>query len=155
MPFFIDTKPYEREIVAPDGEEGKVVLRRLNAGDQAAIQDTLRMSISEDADASLAIGTMRMITVTRALIDWSWPGPKPSPESISQLEPEVFEQIYSHVEMGTPPTIPESGEGNGEPTASSSAATDGATEASTSEASEAETQVITPKMIRPKAGAVS
>lgn len=109
MGFFIaNDKPYEKEIEAPDGEKGTVTLRRLNAGDQAAIQDTLRMSISEDeaADASMAIGTARMLTVNRALINWSWPGPKPSPEAISQLEPSVFEQIYSHVEIGTPPTKP-------------------------------------------------
>lgn len=109
MPFFITTEPYKREITAPDGEKGECTLRRLNAGDQAAIQDTLRMSLSEDADASLAIGTMRMLTVQRALIDWNWPGPKPSQESISQLEPEVFEQIYSFCEIGSPPTPSQDG----------------------------------------------
>jgi hypothetical protein len=104
MPFFISTEPYKRTVLSPDGEEGVVTLRRLNAGDQAAIQDTLRMSLSEDADAALALGTMRMLTVQRALMDWSWPGAKPTPESIAQLEPEVFEQIYSFCEIGTPPT---------------------------------------------------
>ena len=104
MPFFIRNEPYTRTIKTPEGEEGTVTLRRLNAGDQAAIQDTLRMSLSEDADASLALGTMRMLTVQRAVIDWDWPGPKPSSESIAQLEPDVFEQIYSFCEIGTPPT---------------------------------------------------
>ena len=104
MGFFISAATYEKTVKTPDGEEGVVTLRRLNAGDQAAIQDTLRMSLSEDADASLAIGTMRMLTVERALVKWDWPGPQPSPEAISQLEPEVFEQIFEAVEIGTPPT---------------------------------------------------
>jgi hypothetical protein len=114
MGFFISTDTYTRKIKSPDGDEGEVTLRRLNAGDQAAIQDTLRMSLEEGADASLAIGTMRMLTVERALIKWDWEGPQPSPESISQLEPEVFEQIYSHVEIGTPPTPPKSAPQDGE-----------------------------------------
>lgn len=104
MSFFISTEPYEREIESPSGEKGTVKLRRLNAGDQAAIQDTLRMSLGDDGtDSSLALGTMRMLTVKRALIDWSW-RPSPTPELIAQLDPDVFEQIYSHVEMGVPPT---------------------------------------------------
>lgn len=137
MPFFIDTTPYEREVEAPGGEKGTVKLRRLNAGDQAAIQDTLRMSLSEDADASLAIGTMRMLTVQRALIDWSWPGPKPSQESIAQLEPEVFEQIFSWCEIGSPPTPPQDGSTpeEGQPQAS----TDG-------QAEEAVTEIIAPAL---------
>ena len=102
--FFISTELYEREVTAPDGSTGKVRLRRLNAGDQAAIQDTLRMAIGDEADAALKIGTMRMLTVSRALVDWDLPGPKPSPEAISQLEPDVFEQIYGFVEIGSPPT---------------------------------------------------
>lgn len=117
MPFFISTESYTREVwseAPPDekkgtpgrGEKGTITLRRLNAGDQAEIQDRLRMSF-EDNDARPAIGTMRMLTVQRALLDWDFPGPKPSPESIAQLEPEVFEQIYSHCEIGTPPTPPE------------------------------------------------
>lgn len=110
MGFFISAETYTKTIKSPDGEEGEVTLRRLNAGDQAAIQDTLRMSLDENADASLAIGTMRMLTVERALVKWSWPGPQPSPEAISQLEPEVFEQIFSFVEIGTPPTQENGGE---------------------------------------------
>lgn len=104
MGFFITTETYDREVEGTNGEKGTVTLRRLNAGDQAAIQDTLRMSLSEEADASMALGTMRMLTVQRALIKWSWEGPQPSPEAIAQLEPEVFEQIYAYVEIGSPPT---------------------------------------------------
>jgi len=114
--FFIAVEPYKREITAPDGEKGEVTMRRLNAGDQAAIQDTLRMTLGDETETSLAMGTMRMLSVQRAVLDWSWPGPKPSSESISQLEPEVFEQIYSFVEIGTPPTPAPSTAGTEAPT---------------------------------------
>lgn len=147
MPFFIKTEPYTREVEAPDGEKGTVTLRRLNAGDQAAIQDTLRMSLSEDADASLAIGTMRMLTVNRALLDWSWPGPKPSPEAVSQLEPEVFEQIYAFVEIGSPPTRSQDGVPQ---------TADGQTpEPAEAEAKDEAETVIEPPSPRPKAVAAS
>jgi hypothetical protein len=120
MGFFIDTKTYEREVISPDGDKGQVTLRKLNAGDQAAIQDTLRMRLADDgADTSMLLGTMRMITVERAVVDWSWPGAKPSPEAISQLEPEVFEQIYSYVEIGSPPTESQNGSAPEETAASS------------------------------------
>lgn len=56
----------------------------------------------ENTDASMYLGTMRRLTVEKSLIDWTIPGPKPSPEAISQLEPKVFEQIYGHCEIGTP-----------------------------------------------------
>lgn len=115
MPFFTNIETYVREVWSekpPDekkgtpgkGEKATVTLRRLNAGDQAAIQDTLRMGIGEGADATPALGTMRMLTVQKSLVDWTLPGPKPSPEAISQLDPEVFDQIYAHCEIGTPPT---------------------------------------------------
>lgn len=117
MPFFVEAGTYVREITSPDGETAEVTLRRLNAGDQAAIQDALRMSMDdENSDASPSIGTMRVLTVRRALLDWTIPGSKPTPETISMLEPEVFEQIYSHCEIGTPPTPEqkESASSNGE-----------------------------------------
>lgn len=132
--FFITAETYTKTVKGSGGEEGTVTLRRLNAGDQAAIQDTLRMSLDEGSDASLAIGSMRMLSVERALIDWDWDGPKPSPEAISQLEPEVFEQIYSFVEIGTPPT----------PEQKESPSTDGETP-----------KAETAKKTRPKAAAAS
>ena len=143
MSFFTKPEPYKREVEF-EGEKGEITLRRLNAGDQAAIQDTLRMSISEDSDASLAIGTMRMLTVQRALLDWDW-HPKPTPETIAQLEPDVFEQIYSFCEIGTPPTE----------RASANGSQDGTAEAQASEETEAETQVIPPKKTPQKSAAAS
>jgi hypothetical protein len=153
MGFFIDQAPYEREIEAPSGEKGTVKLRRLNAGDQAAIQDTLRMSINEDADASMAIGTMRMLTVRRALVGWSWM-PSPTPETISQLEPEVFEQIYSYCEMGTPPTLPTTDEAGDGTQPQDGTESEAAEPAEPTEESEAETVIVPPKA-RPKAAAAS
>src|SRR5262245_763965 len=86
------------------------MMRALNAGDQADIQDILRMEM-ENADetrSQLAVGSMRRMSVERAVVDWSIPGPKPTPESIRSLSPEVFEQIYSYVRLGNlHPTSPQ------------------------------------------------
>jgi len=97
----------------PVGDKATVTMRALNAGDQADIQDILRMEMGDDSDRSqLALGSMRRMSVEKSLIDWSIPGPKPTPESIRQLSPEVFEQIYSYVKLGnvhpmSPPAEPE------------------------------------------------
>jgi len=118
MAWFTPTETYTREVwdeAAPvesengneaqpgRGEVAVVTLRMLNAGDMAELQDRLKMSMSdENEDASVYLGTLRRLTVQKALIDWTIPGPKPSPEAISQLEPHVFEQIYAHCSIGTP-----------------------------------------------------
>ena len=101
----------EVEVTSPSGEKGKVMLRRLNAGDQAAIQDMLRMSVDE-GDTQLAMGSMRLLTVRRAVVSWDF-GPC-SEETIAQLEPDVFEQIFSAVEIGTPPTQEQAGQNGAE-----------------------------------------
>src|SRR5580765_3899864 len=90
------------------GDMATVTLRALNAGDQADIQDILRMEMGDDSERSqLALGSMRRMSVEKALIDWTIPGPKPTPESIRALAPEVFEQIYSYVRLGNDhPTSP-------------------------------------------------
>jgi hypothetical protein len=90
------------------GDVATVTLRRLNAGDTVELQDRLKMSMEDDnQDASVYLGTMRRLTVQKAVLDWSIPGPKPSPEAIAQLEPHVFEQIYAHCSIGTPTPGPQ------------------------------------------------
>lgn len=102
--WFTSTEKYEREIESPNGAKATVVLRRLNAGDQAAIQDTMRLIVDTE-ETSLKLGTLRHLTVQKAVLDWDIPGPKPSPEAIAQLHPDVFEQIYAAVEFGSAPDL--------------------------------------------------
>jgi hypothetical protein len=111
MTWFTPTEKYVREVESPGGDKAEVTFRVLNAGDMAAIQDLMRMSFGDDDnhDAALLIGTMRQLTVQKAVVDWTIPGPKPTPESIAQLEPDVFDQLYGHAQIGAakeevPPT---------------------------------------------------
>lgn len=125
MSWFTSTDTYAVEvwsIAAPErngdgtekpgeGETATVTMRPLNAGDQADIQDILRMEYSDDEGddnrSQLAIGSMRRMSVEKACVDWNIPGPKPTPEAIRQLAPVVFEQIYAHVRLGNVhPTLP-------------------------------------------------
>ena len=119
MTWFTPTETYVREIWSEQapveaangdqaqpgrGDTAEVRLRHLNAGDMAELQDRLKMSMDDETnDAAVFLGTMRRLTVQKAVIDWTIPGPKPSPEAIAQLEPHVFEQIYAHCQIGSAP----------------------------------------------------
>lgn len=100
MGWFTETSTYEKPVKSPEGEEATVTYRRLNAGDLAEIQDSLRV-LEDSGDTTLAIGTMRQLTVQKAVVNWTIPGPKPSVEAIAQLDPKVFEQVYGGVELNT------------------------------------------------------
>lgn len=99
MSFFISNETYKRTITDPvSGEEAEVELRPLNAGDRAALEDTIRMEAG-DSNPQVLLGTMRRLTVERALVGWSLEV-SPTPETIKSLNPDVFEQIFEHVNMG-------------------------------------------------------
>jgi len=109
--------PDEKKKEPGKGATAEITLRPLNAGDQADIMDILRTEYGDEDKSQLAIGSMRMLAVERAVIDWTIPGPKPSPESIRALSPPVFEQVYGAVRLGdVHPTLPQAvaGKSNGE-----------------------------------------
>lgn len=116
MSWFTETATFEREIEEPiSGDKATVTLRALNAADYAVLQDTLRMEARdiegvEEVTPQMLLGTMKMLTVKRAVVKWSLPIPA-TPQTIESLHPAVFEQIYQHVSFGgeepLTPTQPE------------------------------------------------
>lgn len=97
------------EVKPGQGNTAEVTYRPLNAGDHAAIQDVLRSTNQDEDRWALELGSMRILAVEKAVVDWTIPGAKPTPESIRQLAPPVFDQIYAHVRLGSEnPTLPPS-----------------------------------------------
>lgn len=92
---FADTKPYDVQLVdATDGEEWTVTMRPLNAGHQAQLLDQL--AVEESGDSVLErprIGTMKLLLVNAAVVKWTLSQP-PTPDTIAQLRPDLFEQLY-------------------------------------------------------------
>ncbi len=60
----------------------------------------MEMGEGDEAKSSLALGTMRLLSVERAVVDWDIPNSKPTPEAIRALTPDVFTQIYEHIDLG-------------------------------------------------------
>jgi hypothetical protein len=101
---------YDVVVIDPDdGNEITVTLKRLNANDKAALDDSLRMQFEDEGRvrAEMKLGTWRMLTVQRAVVDWDSPlDPKPTPGIIANLKPDIFEQLYEAIEAndaGVPP----------------------------------------------------
>lgn len=93
--FFVPRDAVTHVIKHPDtGEEASVEIRRMNAGDQVAIQDSIRMMLSEDGveDAQLQLGTYRRLLVKRLLVSWSLELPV-SDSTLDQLDPRVYNEI--------------------------------------------------------------
>lgn len=94
MAFFISRDPVTHTITDPaTGETATVDIVPLNAGDQVAIQDSIRMQIGEDASPEARIGSLKLLIVERALVGWSL-DVAPTRNTIERLNPEVFEQIF-------------------------------------------------------------
>lgn len=104
MSWFVDGT-YDVEVINSAGEKASVTLRKLNAGDQAAIHDSI--AVSEDA-AEIKLGTIKLLMVTRAVEKWDLPL-APTEASIKSLEPAVFDQIVEAVEFGGSPLGPSAG----------------------------------------------
>lgn len=83
----------------------KVRLRPLDAGDVARISE-LRLGIG---GASIQLGEGKLLAVELALESWTL-DVQPTRETIAQLNPMVFEQIYDLVDIG------EGSVGTGSPT---------------------------------------
>lgn len=102
--WFVERTTYERTIKHPSGAEATVTFRPLNAGDRAELNE-IRLLSNEDGSGSgkLEPGRMQILAVARAVVSWTIPGPGPSEESIQQLDPRVFDELYKNVSFGNPP----------------------------------------------------
>lgn len=94
MPFFVPAQTSSHEITSPDGETASIEIRQLNAGDVASIHDSIRLST--DAEPEVKLGAFRFAMVEAALVSWSLPEDL-TPNTLRQLEPIVFDQIYQAV----------------------------------------------------------
>lgn len=120
MAFFVKNLTYTRTIKDPEsGEEATVTLRPLNAGDRAELQDLTRMSGGDDGGAELRLGAMQLVTLKRAIVDWTLPEPTTA-EAIAGLHPDVFDAIYEYVSWGAVPPEPEQPEKAENPTSAPS-----------------------------------
>lgn len=90
----------EREEEIRAAMTAEVELRPLNAGDMALLNE-LRL---EQDGASIQLGAVKLRTVQLALVGWSLQENgtlKPiTPDTIKQLNPFVFDQIYRLVDVG-------------------------------------------------------
>lgn len=102
--WFVERTTYTRKIKAASGAEAEVVMRPLNAGDRAEFNE-IQLFQDEDGEGSgrLRPGRMQLLMVERAVVSWTIPGPGPSSESIAQLDPRIFDQLYDAVSFGNPP----------------------------------------------------
>jgi hypothetical protein len=120
--FFSDGETYWRDIRRKVGGKERVErieLRPLMAGDRADLQDAVRFGVTdEEGDETgateLRVGTMRLLTVTRALVSWTLPKAI-SLSSVRALHPDVFSQIYDEVSWGEIPPEPSEQELAGDP----------------------------------------
>jgi hypothetical protein len=97
MTWFTKTELSTHTITDPDsGEEATIQIRELNAGDQAAIQDSIRMRVGDNPEPEIRIGAFKLLMVEKALVSWSL-DLGVSPSTIRQLTPAVFEQVFDHV----------------------------------------------------------
>lgn len=104
--WFVERTTYTRKITHPDsGSEAEVTMRPLNAGDRAEFNE-IRLLSSEDGEGrgegQLRPGRMQLLAVERAIVSWTIPGPGPTAETIAQLDPRIFDQLYAHVSFGNP-----------------------------------------------------
>jgi hypothetical protein len=117
--WFVPGETYRRELRHPDsGEESYVVLRPLNAGDRAELEDTVQIEAGEQREdgeeavprTTVRMGLMKLLTVERAVVEWGLPV-SPTRETIRRLDPEVLDAIFALVSFGG---IPEEEEADGE-----------------------------------------
>lgn len=112
MGWFTETATYDVPL-EHEGEKATVTLRPLDAGDRAELQDTMRMELAAEEGSDegritpeMKMGSMRMLTVERAVVSWTLPGPGPTRASVRSLHPDVFEKIFESVQWGKRPADP-------------------------------------------------
>ena len=103
--WFVQRETYDRKIIYPGtDDEASVTMRPLNAGDRAEFNEIRLLSDGAGGgEAQMQPGRMQLLTVERAVVSWTIPGPGPSAETIQQLDPRVFDQLYELVSFGNPP----------------------------------------------------
>lgn len=104
--WFVQRDTYEREIEHPETKEkATVTMRPLNAGDRAELQE-LRLVEGEDGEGEgrIHIARQQLHAVRLALAAWSIDTPITA-DTIAQLDPRVFDQIYKHVSFGNPSEV--------------------------------------------------
>lgn len=107
--WFTPRDTYERPIVHPEsGAEATVTYRPLNAGDRAELNE---MRVLDDGagggEGRYSLAQQQLRATEMAVVAWTLPGPSPTPESIRQLDPKVFDLIYKHVSFGKPKSVAE------------------------------------------------
>ena len=119
--FFISTEPVNYPLTDPetgdpatldDGTPVTVSIRRLNAGDQVAIQNALALRLNTDGevDSKVEVGTYRRLLVERLLVDWNLPLSL-TPNTLDKLDPRIYDEIAtlcSDQPVGANPTAPSS-----------------------------------------------
>src|SRR3954462_2543813 len=105
MTWFVERETYTRKIIDPESKkEAEVTMRPLNAGDRAEFNEIRLLSDGEGGgEGQLQPGRMQLLAVERAVVTWTIPGPGPTAETIAQLDPRVFDQLYELVSFGNPP----------------------------------------------------
>lgn len=106
MSLLVRGQTYTAPIEDPEtGETITVTLRKLNARDDAALRDSMRMMGGEEEDEvnfELRLGTWQLLTVQRSIVGWDHPtDPPPTPDLVGDLHPDVFDAIYQAVERGS------------------------------------------------------
>lgn len=103
--WFVQRETYTRKILHPASKaEAEVTMRPLNAGDRAEFNEIRLLSDGEGGgEGVLQPGRIQLLTVERAVVEWTIPGPGPTAASIAQLEPNIFEQLWDLVSFGNPP----------------------------------------------------
>jgi hypothetical protein len=108
----LDELTDELERVHAANPDCSVTLRLLDAGAKAEIEDTVALDVDADAETATPrpqVGRMKILVVEKAIVDWTIPGPSPTPSTIRALHPAVFEQIFAWASFGdVPPVEPES-----------------------------------------------
>ena len=121
--WFVPTETYRRPLRNPvTDEEGWVELRVLDSGVKAQLEDKVRIEAAmnastgvEEMNPQLLLGTMKMLTVQAAVVRWSLPQ-APTNATLSQLNPDVTDQIFEYASFGVippDPEVPELGEEEG------------------------------------------
>lgn len=103
--WFVQRETYTRKIVHPASKaEAEVTMRPLNAGDRAEFNEIRLLSDGEGGGQGImSPGRIQLLTVERAVVTWTIPGPGPTAETIAQLDPVIFEQLWELVSFGNPP----------------------------------------------------
>ena len=107
---FVTKETYARKIKDPETGEAtwEVDFRVLSGGDRAKLLDAVRIdSVGEVGQTTeLRMGLMQTLTIEAAVVAWRGPGFDETPitrQTIADLHPAVYEQIFELASFGTPP----------------------------------------------------